>query len=104
MIYDLTDFQMPGKLEDYSAGRTTWGYLAPQIEHGHLYYVDAALDMREAAAAIARDDSDQVAAWLRSGDLVKLEEIHASQWSAAETMFDAMVVSPFVLCRLAADA
>lgn len=92
---------MPGNLEDYSAGRTTWGYLAPHLEHGHLYYVDPALDMREVAAAIAGDDSTRVAAWLGSGDLVKLGEVHARQWNPASTFFDAMVVSPFVLCRVA---
>jgi hypothetical protein len=41
-----------------------------------------------------------VEAWLNVGDLVKISELHAQQWETApETRFEALVVSPFVLCR-----
>lgn len=99
MISDFTGFPLPGAPEDYSAGQTTWGYLAPHLEHGNLYFVDPAISLSDAAQAIARDEKQQVAAWLQSGDLVKLQEIHAAQWDPATTIFDAVVVSPFVLCR-----
>lgn len=90
---------MPGNPVEYSEGVTTWGYLLPHLEHGNLYFVDLSLQLREVAEALGKDDAARVSGWLKSGELVKLESIHAGQWHPAETFFDAVVVSPFVLCR-----
>jgi hypothetical protein len=40
-----------------------------------------------------------VEAWLRCGDLVKIGDLHAAQWEKGGMEFEALVVSPFVLCR-----
>lgn len=53
-----------------------------------------------AGMALAGNQRDQVEVWLRSGDLVKLGELHAAQWEGNDQIqFEALVVSPFVLCR-----
>jgi hypothetical protein len=40
-----------------------------------------------------------VEGWLKSGDLVKIGDLHAAQWEGKAVEFEALVVSPFVLCR-----
>jgi hypothetical protein len=86
------------KLANYT-GRVNWSYLAPHLETGGLYFVDPALRLEEAGAAISANDTALIATWLKSGDLVKIEAIHAAQWRDPEMEFEALVVSPFVLCR-----
>ena len=80
-------------------GDVDWGYLKPHFERDCLYFVDASLDLVNVGEAMAGDDSEQVKGWLKSGDLVKIEAIHAFQWEDGKTQFEALVISPFVLCR-----
>ena len=77
----------------------TWSYLRPHHLLGTLYFVDPALDLVTAGAAFSDNRPDQVRAWLKSGDLVKIETIHAAQWQDGATEFKALLVTPFVLCR-----
>lgn len=88
------------KLEQFS-GEVAWTYLKPHLEVGVLFYLDKKLHFKEVGQAITEDQTDKVQDWLASGELTKLEPIHAKQWEeTSETLFEAMVVSPFVLCRL----
>ena len=86
------------KLAGYT-GTVPWSYLRPHCENGVLYFVDPALPLIEVGAAFARNESAKVEGWLKSGDLVKLGEVHAAQWEKNAPEFEALVVSPFVLCR-----
>ncbi|MES2661468.1 MAG: DUF2288 family protein [Verrucomicrobiota bacterium] len=86
------------KLANYT-GTVPWSYLAPHQTTGSLYFVDPSLKLEVVGAAISENHAEQVKAWLKSGDLVKIEEIHAAQWTDTEKEFEALVVSPFVLCR-----
>lgn len=86
------------KLAKYT-GRVTWSYLAPHRVSGSLYFVDPSLKLEEVGGAISADRGDLVDGWLKSGDLVKIEALHAAQWENGEVEFEALVVSPFVLCR-----
>jgi hypothetical protein len=93
------------KLAKY-LGEVNWGYLRPHFERDCLYFVDPSLEMTAVGAAMAEDDSEAVKGWLKSGDLVKIEALHAQQWEEDDesgTLFEALVVSPFVLCRLLAS-
>ena len=83
---------------DYS-GRVPWGYLAPHAEKETLYFVDPELPLKEVGEAFSANHSAQVSKWLKSGDLVKIGPLHVAQWDSTETEFEALVVSPFVLCR-----
>lgn len=86
------------KLAKYT-GRVAWSYLAPHYENGSLYFVDPELTLEEVGAAFSHNRAEQVEAWLKSGDLVKIAALHAVQWEDSATEFEALVVSPFVLCR-----
>ena len=86
------------KLAKYT-GRVPWSYLVPHYESGVLYFVDPDLKLEVVGAAFSENNTEEVERWLKAGDLVKIEELHASQWADGDTRFEALVVSPFVLCR-----
>ena len=86
------------KLANYT-GQVPWSYLAPHSLKGSLYFVDPGLALEDVGAAISGNRADQVEAWLKSGEMVKIGALHAAQWDDGATEFEALVVSPFVLCR-----
>ncbi|WP_411825828.1 DUF2288 family protein [Luteolibacter sp. AS25] len=86
------------KLEKYT-GTVGWKYLAPHYQSGVLFFVDTELSLTQVGAAISVNEKEKVEAWLKAGDMVKIGELHAEQWQKGDTEFEALVVSPFVLCR-----
>ena len=86
------------KLAKYS-GQVGWEYLKEHFQNGVLFFVDPAWKLEEVGAAISSDCKEKVESWLKSADLVKIEALHAGQWEDSDQQFDALVVSPFVLCR-----
>ena len=86
------------KLEKYT-GTVDWKYLAPHYLTGSLYFVDPQLTLVEVGYAFSHNEKHKVEAWLKAGDLVKIGDLHAQQWQNGATEFEALVVSPFVLCR-----
>jgi hypothetical protein len=87
------------KLAKYS-GECGWDYLKPHYENGSATFCGPwSLPLRMSGAAISEDDKESVERWLKAGDLVKIEALHAAQWEDSEQQFQALVVSPFVLCR-----
>lgn len=86
------------KLEKYS-GDVDWSYLKPHFEAGAMIYVDPCLELKTAGLALARDNQEQVKAWLKSGDLVQPCKLHAEHWEQHGTRFNAMIVRPFVLAQ-----
>lgn len=86
------------KLEKYT-GTVGWGYLKPHFLSGVLYFVDPSLLLAEVGRAFTENQKERVEAWLKRGDLVKIEDLHAAQWEKGALEFEALVVSPFVLFR-----
>jgi len=86
------------KLAKYT-GTVDWGYLRPHYQSGVLFFVDPSLALAEVGAAFSEDGRERVEAWLKAGDIMKIADIHAAQWEKGGTEFEALVVSPFVLCR-----
>ena len=86
------------KLEKFM-GQVDWKYLKPHFQTGVLYFVDPDLELGEVGYAFTENHKEQVEAWLKAGDLVKIGDLHAEQWAKGDTQFEALVVSPFVLCR-----
>jgi hypothetical protein len=86
------------KLERFT-GEVGWSYLRPHYQSGVLFFVDPSLRLQHVGAAISADETDRVKSWMKSGDMVKIGSLHAAQWEGTETLFEALVVSPFVLCR-----
>lgn len=92
------DASVEEKLAKY-LGEVDWSYLKPHYQRDTLYFVDTSLDLAMVGGKMAEDDSETVKGWLRTGDLVKIGALHAQQWDESETRFEALVISPFVLCR-----
>lgn len=97
MIGDDTS-SIADKLAKY-AGKAAWEDLKAHLESGALIYVDEALDLTEAAEAFSKDNKQQVAAWLKQGDLVKPSAPHGAYWESIKATFDCRIVSPFVLIQ-----
>ena len=77
-----------------------WHWLRPHLERSALIVVDPALDLAEAAARIAADDTAAVGAWIASGHLAKptLEQI--AVWDADPVRaFRMLIVQPYVLVQ-----
>ncbi len=90
---------MEERLEKYS-GETDWEYLRAACMYEVLYFVDASLDLKLVANAFLTDEADKIAAWIKAGDVVKLEQLHLNHFDQDRTKkFEATVVSPFVLCK-----
>jgi hypothetical protein len=85
-------------LEKYT-GIVDWAYLKPHFESGALIYVDPTLSITEVGKAFADDMKGKIEAWLKSGDLVNPDELHAKWWQENPQDFTALVVSPFVLMQ-----
>jgi len=86
------------KLSKY-CGEVGWDYLSGPFKNDTLYFVDPALKLEMVGVAITDDDKAAVEAWLKAGEMVKIGALHAQQWQGTEQQFEALVVSPFVLCR-----
>ena len=88
------------KLAKYH-GEVGWEYLRPHYQAGVLYFVDSEISLQKVGTALSTDDARAVEAWLKNGDLVKIEALHAAQWqdNPDDPQFEALVVSPFVLFR-----
>lgn len=86
------------KLDKYT-GEVGWSYLQPHFESGALLYVDPSLVITEVGRAVADDDKTKVETWLNRGDLIKPGTSHAEHWQRSDTLFTALVVSPFVLIQ-----
>lgn len=93
------DNSTPGEKLAKFTGVVGWDDLKDHQKNGVLFFVDPEMKLEEAGLAVTEDDSEKVAQWLQSGDLVKIEEIHAAQWVGTDQQFEALVVSPFVFCR-----
>ena len=97
MIQD-SEISNADKLEKYS-GTVDWGYLEKHFQNGALIYVDESLDIKEVGQSISEDNKDQVSSWLNSGDILKPGTQHAEHWKRSETVFRALIVTPFVLIQ-----
>ncbi len=90
---------MEERLEKYS-GVTDWSYLRAACMYDVLYYVDASLELKTVANAFLEDKAEEIKEWIRKGDIVKLEKLHLMHFDEEkEKKFEAVVVSPFVLCK-----
>jgi hypothetical protein len=86
------------KLEKYT-GTVDWKYLAPHYLSGSLFFVDPQLALVEVGLAFSENQTEKVGEWLKAGDLVKIGDLHVEHWQKDGVVFEALVVSPFVLCR-----
>ncbi|MFK7851231.1 MAG: DUF2288 family protein [Akkermansiaceae bacterium] len=93
------DFESPKTKLAKFQGIVDWKYLRPHWQSGVLYFVDPELDLTDVGNVFTENDAGKVEEWLKKGDLIQIGDLHAAQWEQKETEFEALVVSPFVLCR-----
>ena len=94
MTHDLTP-----KLQE-EIGEVTWHWLRPHRQRDALFWVAAPLGLATVGAAIARDDTDSVRAWLEDGSLARPSEAQVAAWEADPTRsLRMLIVQPFVLIQ-----
>ena len=79
-------------------GSIDWVLLAPHARRDALILIQPEVDLVDAAYAIARDDSAQVAQWVATSKLAKptLEDFTRFEGSA-KTYFQFVVIHPYVV-------
>jgi hypothetical protein len=77
----------------------TWQELQPFFARGALLMVEGAQDLIAVAQAVAENDQNQVAAWLASEQLKKIDDGCAADLLARDPPLWAVVVAPWVLVQ-----
>ena len=94
--------QEPSTLYAKLLGETadiSWTELEPFFAKGALLWVDASLDLIEAAEGMAEDNRDKVAAWLAAGTLGEVSATRALDLVERDPSLWAVVVSPWILIQ-----
>jgi len=94
--------QEPSTLYAKLLGETasiSWKELEPFFAKGALLWVEADLDLIEAAQAVAENQAEKVAAWLAEGKVEKLSATRASDLLERDPTLWAVVVSPWILIQ-----
>jgi hypothetical protein len=74
--------------------------LVPHFARGALLLVDPALDLLDAAVAIARDDRERVEAWLAARTLSRASDDDARALVSQPTLrFQFVIVQPWVVAQ-----
>ncbi|CRM92337.1 hypothetical protein [Pseudomonas sp. 22 E 5] len=94
--------QEPSTLYAKLLGETaeiSWKELEAFFAKGALLWVDAGLDLIEAAEGMAEDNRDKVAAWLAAGSLGEVSATRALDLVERDPSLWAVVVSPWILIQ-----
>ena len=94
--------QEPSTLYAKLLGETaeiSWKELEPSFAKGALLWVDAKLDLIEAAEGMAEDNREKVAAWLAAGSLGEVSATRALDLVERDPSLWAVVVSPWILIQ-----
>lgn len=79
--------------------RVTWRELGFFFARGRVLHVAAELDLIKVASTLAKDDAQQVAAWLTAQQVSVLADATAKEWAADDTNLWAVVVAPWVVVQ-----
>lgn len=81
-------------------GTADWALLKPHAERGSLLKIHPQLDLCNVAVHIARDQKEQVQAWLDEGKISRPSNKEMGTWETGEIIFTCVIVQPFVLIQL----
>lgn len=84
------------KLEQDVLRSAAWKDVAPLFARGLVIVVEG-VDLLDAGEALARDRADDVERWLSEEQLRRANDDYAARWTAEETIFEVLVVQPWVL-------
>ncbi len=77
-----------------------WHWLKPHLDRDALIIVRQTIDLAEAAARIAADDSAIVSAWIAAGHLGKPSAEEIDSFNADSTRcFRMLIIQPWVLIQ-----
>lgn len=91
------------KLSEDLLSEAPWEALELHWQKGSLLAVRGE-DLLEVAVAFASDDSARVRGWLELGVVARVAPEEAARWRASRESFDAVIVQPWVLLAVGADA
>ena len=94
--------QEPSTLYAKLLGETasiTWKELEPFFAKGALLWVDATLDLIEAAQAVAENQAEKVAAWLAEEKVANVSATRALDMVERDPPLWAVVVSPWIMIQ-----
>jgi len=81
----------------------SWADLVKHFARGVVIRVGGNVDLIDAAACLARDDTKVLQAWLDSGDVSRASDDDARDWTQREPDFWCVVTAPWVLVQERAD-
>lgn len=84
---------------NFETGKLTWKELERHFARGVVIKVGNNLDLVDVAATFARDDKEQVQAWLASELISRASSEDASNWHDRQSIFWAIVTAPWVLVQ-----
>lgn len=79
--------------------RIGWRELQPYFARGATVQVDAALDLVEVAYQVSHDNAAQVAEWMQTGMIARVNDAQALAWYEADAVVWAVVARPYVLVQ-----
>jgi len=79
-----------------------WDMLASHHKAGVVFFIAKDIDLLDAAIAVARDDKENVAAWLKSGHMKKPTDDEAKEYdkNPYEKIARFVIIQPFVIAQL----
>lgn len=92
------DVDLPDRL-NRETGLIEWSDLARHFARGVVIRVETSVDLVDAAACLARDDTAQLTTWLASGELRRASDDDARDWNARSPRFWCVVTAPWVLVQ-----
>lgn len=76
-----------------------WTDLQTLYAKGVLIWVSASLDLVEVASDFAEDNTSKIERWLTSGEVQKMTDDKAREWSDSQPEVWASVIAPWVLVQ-----
>jgi hypothetical protein len=92
------DLELRAKVNRETA-RLPWSELLKHFAQGNVVWVANSLDLVEVAVRISHDDKDNIAQWMNSGLIARVNDQQAQSWLDANAELWASVVSPFILVQ-----
>ena len=81
-----------------------WTEMQTIYAKGLIIWVSGSLDLLEVATDFASDNTKAIKAWLTSGEVQKMTDEKAKQWSKSNPVVWASVIAPWVLVQDKSDS
>lgn len=96
--YDLNTEELRQKL-NLETGQLTWPELQRYFARGMVIIINPDLDLVEVAARFAENDKESVKKWTDCGLITRALDNDAIRWQETESLFWAVVITPWVLVQ-----